>query len=113
MVDKVKRYGGRLVQEGWWHDPRTYVVASDHDRIVAAKDAEIARLKDEVEGLRKDARRLDWVLSDGERGQAVRVQGSVERGWSVIDMSDGLVFLSRGCASPRAAIDSAMSGGEV
>jgi hypothetical protein len=55
-----------------------------------------------------DTARLDWLLTDASRGQALRVQGSEERGWSVMDMADGLVRVGRG-ANYRQAIDDAMS----
>jgi hypothetical protein len=64
-----------------------------------AKDATIARLE-------ADARRLEWLA---DPANAVRVMGNDERGWSVCDMSDGLVFLSRGCKSMREAIDVAIA----
>lgn len=60
-----------------------------------------------VKQMEADARRLDWILSDKARGQAIRVQGSAQRGWAVIDMSDGVRILSR-APTPREAIDGAM-----
>jgi hypothetical protein len=63
------------------------------------RDVTIARLE-------ADARRLEWLA---DPANAVRVMGNNERGWSVCDMSDGLVFLSRGCKSMREAIDAAIA----
>ncbi len=64
------------------------------------------RLEAALQAAQKDAERLDWLFSDHERGQALRVQGSNERGWSVLDMANGLVRLSK-ADTPRAAIDQA------
>jgi aminoglycoside phosphotransferase len=57
--------------------------------------------------LEADARRLDWLTSDASRGQALRVQGSDERGWAVFDMADGLVRLAK-AKTVREAIDAAI-----
>jgi hypothetical protein len=54
-----------------------------------------------------DTKRLDWLLSDTARGQALRVQGSELRGWAVLDCANGLVILSR-APTYREAIDAAM-----
>lgn len=66
-------------------------------------------LQRQVGEMQKDAERLDWLLTDGDRDQALRVQGNEINGYSVINMADGLVFLSRGHTSKRAAIDAALS----
>lgn len=66
--------------------------------------AEHGKLLNEVEGLRKDAERLDYVLTNRNH----RVQGSDAKGWCVLDCSNGLTFIVRNAQTARAAIDAAM-----
>jgi hypothetical protein len=67
-------------------------------------EQEVKQLRATLARLEADAGRLEWLA---DPANAVRVMGNDERGWSVCDMSDGLVFLSRGCKSMREAIDAA------
>lgn len=55
---------------------------------------------------RTDTERLDWLLD--RRNSMLKVQGTDERGWSVLDQSNGLTFVARGLPTSRAAIDTAM-----
>ncbi len=68
--------------------------------LVQAIDA----LQRENAELRKDTKRLDWVICNRD----MRVQGDDSRGWHVLDCSDGLTFVVREEGSFRSAIDSAM-----
>ena len=55
-----------------------------------------------------DTARLEWLIVGTGAKKAAKVMGSEERGWSVCDCSNGLVFMSRNHLSWRGAIDSAM-----
>jgi hypothetical protein len=74
----------------------------DRDRAIAR----IAALQHRLSEVEADAQRLDWLVSDAARGQALRVQGNDQRGWRVLDMSHGLVIFGEG-KTARAAIDAA------
>ena len=50
-----------------------------------------------------DAERLDWVV----RNRMFLVMGSDERGWAVMDQSNGLSIVTRGHKTYRGAIDAA------
>ena len=57
---------------------------------------------------REDAARLDWVV----KNRNLRVQGSDESGWVVLDCGDGLTFVTQGHSTYRAAIDAARAARE-
>jgi hypothetical protein len=48
--------------------------------------------------------RLAWIIEN----KALRVQGTDERGWSIMDCSDGLTFLVRHAKTYEEAIDEGM-----
>lgn len=54
-----------------------------------------------------DTMRLDFLIAHPEIG--VMGNATTGRGYSVYDQSDGIVFLSRNCATARDAIDEAMT----
>lgn len=78
---------------------------SDHDRVIAAKDAEIARLQG-------DARRLDYILQNDAFKHATRTDaGGVAYQLMAQDEDEDYTVLSgadKFFASPRAAIDAAI-----
>jgi hypothetical protein len=98
------------------------VLASDYDilrkcydgqnefgnRILAERDTlqrDLAAALERVKELERDSERLDWLANPA---LAVRVTANAERtSWSVVDMSNGLTFLSRSMITMRAAIDAA------
>jgi len=51
-----------------------------------------------------DTQMLDWLI----RHDTMHIMGSDTRGWMVSDCSDGLVILTRGHPTYRAAIAAAM-----
>lgn len=57
---------------------------------------------------RTDTERLEWLVTGTGKQRAARVQGNDDRGWCVLDCSDGLTFMARGHKTFREAIDAAM-----
>ncbi len=51
-----------------------------------------------------DTQRLNWLLAH----RFLRVQGTDERGWCVLDCSNGLTFVVQHANTAREAIDQAM-----
>lgn len=54
-----------------------------------------------------DSARLDWLVIGGGERIAANIKGSDERGWAVMDCSNGLIFAARGQKTFREAIDAA------
>lgn len=56
----------------------------------------------------QDTARLEWLVIGTGKKLAAHISGSDQRGWAVMDCSDGLTFLSRNRPTWRDAIDEAM-----
>jgi hypothetical protein len=78
--------------------------SADAEFIAATDPATVLELIAEVERLRADAERLDWILAN----RHLRAQGNDENGWCVLDCSDGLTFVVKDAATAREAIDAAI-----
>ena len=73
--------------------------------LLTAAATELTTLTARVEAAEGDSQRLEWVLTH----RTYRVQGSDERGWFVLDNSNGLTFLTEKHPTYRAAIDAAIA----
>lgn len=51
-----------------------------------------------------DTERLDWLIAHNH----MHISGNNERGWMIMDQSEGLTFVVRNATTSRYAIDVAM-----
>lgn len=83
-----------------------YTLVENARHSIKQLTAQVERLKKRLVAAEQDSVRLAWVIENS----MVRVQGSDERGWMVLDCSNGLTFLTKEKhKSYNEAIDEAMA----
>jgi DNA repair exonuclease SbcCD ATPase subunit len=106
VIDEIKALEARIAElerdRDFWHEQAVKLPEQ-----IAALEDERDALHRRLGEAEKDTQRLDW-LADPSR--AVRVMANTERtSWHVVDISNGLSFISRSMITMRAAIDAALS----
>lgn len=82
------------------------------DGFILAMAQEIESLRDQLTTAGKDTARLEWLVIGGGKKIHAHIAGSDEKGWAVMDCSNGLTFVARGQKTFREAIDAAITNGE-